>query len=107
VTAADIPPDRPHLAAMLRVFAHSPGPFGHRARLELLDYLAIAEDTIKAQSAMLTADLTDRGVHLAEIDRLKTENASLRTLAEAALVAGQLNDETAITTIRDALEKTA
>jgi hypothetical protein len=101
---ANIPPDRTHLAAMLKVFARSAAHFGVSARRELLEYIGICEDTIEAQAAMLRADLTD----LVTARRLKAENATLRQLVEAALVAGQIDDggESA-SIIREALERTS
>lgn len=99
MTAAVPPPSRPHLAAMLRVFAHSDYHFGRSARTQLLAYIKICEDTIEQQAAMLRADLTElddarRSRHhwgevagnlTLQCDRLKAENASLRALADAAL----------------------
>lgn len=121
MTAADIPPNRKHLAAMLRLFARTGAYFGHSARLELLEYIDIAEDTIAEQSKWLAEDAADMDQRTAarrvqgevvfalgrECDRLKTQNASLRQLAEAALVAGQTFDVVSMTTIRLVLEKTS
>lgn len=121
MTAADLPPNRAHLAAMLKVFALSPAHFGIPARRELLEYIAIAEDTIEQQAIWLKADGAEFDRRAAarrtqgevvyalgrECDRLKTENTSLRELAEAALVAGQTHDLISMTTIRLALEKSS
>lgn len=89
MTAADLPPDRPHLAAMLKAFARSAAYFGTRERRELLEYVQIAEDTITAQAGQLTADITVMGEQVrasqdqaAEIDRLKAENARLTQALE-------------------------
>lgn len=117
MTAA-IPPSRSHLAAMLRVLAGSPAHFGLDARRDLLAYLTIAEDTIEAQAAMLRADLTELGAQVkhngaltADVERLHTENTSLRQLVEAALNLAQLDDRAAaqphLDTIRTALERTS
>ena len=120
VTAADQPPNRRHLAAMLKVFARSPGHFGIPARRELLAYIDLAEDTIEAQATMLRADLTEltnhrrgraedaetnaalRGIR----DRLCADAAALRTLARAALLASGVCEADAAETIRRALEHT-
>lgn len=121
MTAADIPPNRAHLAAMLKVFALSPAHFGIPARRELLEYIAIAEDTIVEQSRQMSEDAAEvdrrralirveREViaHIGrECDRLKTQNASLHELIEAAITAGQQDDGEAISIIRAALEGTS
>lgn len=118
---ADAPPDRKHLAAMLKVFARSGAYFGTRERQELLEYVEIAEDTITAQARMLAADTEellrraqvrrDQGQIIGDLgrecDRLKAENARLRALADAALIAGQLRNDADLRLVRQALEKTA
>jgi hypothetical protein len=121
VTAADSPPDRKHLAAMMRVFARSGAYFGNTARHDLFEYVSIAEDTIEAQADMLRADLTEltshrrgraedaetNGALRLERDRLKTEIEALRDLLEEAIDAGAWHDDgEAINIVREALERT-
>jgi hypothetical protein len=121
VSAAAAPPDRAHLAAMLKVFARSSSYFGSKARVNLLEYIHIAEDTIEAQAAMLRADLTELASHRrgraedaqansalrTECDRLTANNAQLHTLTLAALTAAGVCGTHAAETIRQALERTA
>jgi len=124
MTAADLPPNRAHLAAMLKVFALSPTHFGHAARRELIEYIGIAEDAIEHQAAMLHADAAElanrhrvRRELVDSIDglaadnaRLKAQNVALAELAKKALDAldaGQQDDGEAISIIRAALEGTS
>lgn len=120
MTAADGPPDRAHLAARLRVFAVSAAFFGHDAKVGLLTYINVCEDTIEAQASMLRADLTELVSHRRsraedaetndalrrEFYALKRDNAELHTLALAALSAAGVCGPDAAETIRRALEKT-
>lgn len=93
------PIDRTRLAAVLRS--------QWSARSLIGQYVAGAEDTIEAQATMLRADLTDCADLRREIARLRTEVLTLRQLAEAALIAVELDDGgEAIDIIRQALEKT-
>jgi hypothetical protein len=111
---AVIPPDRRHLAAMLRVHAHSAALFGIASRRDLIEYIGIAEDTIEQQAAMLHADAAElanrhrvRRELVDSIDGLAAENASLRLLVAEAIDAGANNDGEAITLIRAALKGTS
>ncbi len=116
-------PSRAQLATQLKTLARNPSfAAWARQRPTLVDYIDTAEDTIREQARMLIADaaeLANRNRIRRELvdsidglvqdgERLKAENASLRRLAEAALIAGQADDNGAATDIiRQALERTA
>lgn len=127
MTAA-IPPDRKHLAAMLRVHAHAATLFSAASKRDLIQYLQIAEDTIEQQAIWLAADGAEfdrraavrrtQGEVIGELgrrcddlhaqnSRLNAQIVSLHHLVEAALDAGQQDDGEAIGIIRAALEGTS
>jgi hypothetical protein len=121
MTAADAPPNRKHLAAMLKVFARSGSYFGIPARTELIQYVEICEDTIEHQAAMLAADgaelanrsriRRDQDQVIAELgrecDRLRSESANLRVPADAALPAGMRHDDADLRYVRQQLEQSS
>jgi DNA repair ATPase RecN len=98
MSAADNPPNRAQLAGLLRVLTAPGGhQIGSQGKKAVREYVAVAEDTIEAQAAMLRADLTDldtarRREHELEVvieamsrqcDRLKADVAELRKTALA------------------------
>jgi SepF-like predicted cell division protein (DUF552 family) len=107
-------PDRERLAKTLLARVHSErGPTAYVPKTELYTYVTAAEDTIEQQAKALVADMEEFGRQvehgsalMADIERLRTENTSLRRLAAAAVNAAQLGDRVSIETIRQALERT-
>lgn len=115
------PPNRRRLASILRVIAapeHPPiGPYGKR---HLLDYINIAEDTIEQQAAAMRTDAEDLAeralirrdqseiIHSLgrQVDRLRIEVATLRQLADAALIAGARRNDADLNYVRQQLEMT-
>lgn len=116
------PIDHAKLAALLRVVAPSGRPVRLSADVvaRLREYVDTAEDTIAEQSRQMAIDAEDLaarrrvrreqsdviGIIGAECERLKTEVATLRQLAEAALIAGMRRDDVDLNLVRQALEKT-
>jgi len=80
------PPLREELAREMFGLARTgPGPIAWVDKTRLHNYALLAEEIIQLQSRMLVRDQAQRDTQYDEITRLRTENASLRQLAEAEL----------------------
>lgn len=104
-----VPPDRAHLAAMLRVLAGTRHTILRQTdRKTLAEYVDIAEDTIAAQARMLVADVAAlaRSADVRDENAsLRERNAILRKIARQAVAAALDDDVEAIRLIRADLER--
>jgi len=107
MTAHPDPQARELLAReMLGLARTGPGPIAFVDKTQLHNYAQLAEEMIQQQGRMLARDQTENPDQAAEITRLRTENTTLRQLAEAALTAADLHDGEGLDLIRQALERT-
>jgi hypothetical protein len=109
-----------HLLRLLMTTNPDHHDVGSESRRRVVEYIDAAEDTIEAQARLIESDSADRAARVLirqqqcdtihsqdrEIGRLRTEVLTLRTLADAALIAGTRRNDADLNLVRQALEKT-